>query len=462
MKPVAYVLATFPALTETFIVGEILELRRRGVPIFLYALRESRLTLQQPEAQRLVSETYFARAPWAPRLLATNLCWALRRPGRYLRTLGRLAGASWRNPIHFLKTLFLFPQAVEFADRMLAEGVGHVHAHWATYPTTVALAVSELTGLPFSFTAHAWDVSMIRTLLPEKVRGARFVVTCTDESRRVLGELLPPAERGKVHLNYHGVMPERFTREAPPAEAPARVPVITACGALFERKGFADLVRACAILRRRGRAFRCVIVGDGPQRRHLEALIRAHGLEHSVSLTGALPQAEVIRRYAETDVFALPCLSRAVKLRDEEADMVKALEAWLERHGNVIKDGIPNVLVEAMAMGIPVVSTSLAGIPELIEDGRNGLLVPQRNPGRLADAIDRLLLDPRLQRRLGEAGAADVRARFDRRRNTGALVEIFAAALGGAPLPAAAARVEDAARETALPASRVWSKGVTA
>jgi glycosyltransferase involved in cell wall biosynthesis len=460
VKPVAYVLATFPTLTETFVVGEILELRRRGVPISLYALRESRVALQQPEAQQLVGETYFARALWSARLVGANLRWARRRPMRYLGTLAGLAAASWRNPIHLLKTLFLFPQAVEFADRMVAEGVGHVHAHWATYPTTVALAVSGLTGLPFSFTAHAWDVSLIRTLLTEKVQRARFVITCTDENRRLLGELLPPTERAKVHLNYHGITPERFT---PPARiADAAVPVITTCGALFERKGVADLVRACGILAARGRAFRCVIIGDGPQRSHLATLVRTLGLEPSVSLVGGLPQAEVIRRYAETDVFALPCLARAVRLRDEEADAIKALEAWLERKGNVIKDGIPNVLVEAMAMGIPVVSTSLAGIPELIQDGRNGLLVPPRDPERLADALERLLLDPALRRRLGDAGAVDVRARFDRGKNTEALVDIFTTALGGGPRPGRAARSEDDARESAVPATPAWSKGATA
>lgn len=459
---VAYVLATFPTLTETFVVGEILELRRRGIPISLYALRKSTLTLQQPEAQALVSETYFARRPWSPRLLGANARWAARHPVRYARTLASLSAATWRNPVHLLKTLFLFPQAVEFADRMAAKGVPHVHAHWATYPTTLALAISKLTGLPFSFTAHAWDVSLIRTLLPEKLRAARFVVTCTEENQRELASLLPEPQRAKVHLNYHGITLERFAPAArPPAGDERRAPVIVACGTLFERKGLADLVRACGILRTRGRDFRCVIIGDGPQRARLEQLVRDERLDGHVELTGGLPQSEVIGRYAEADIFALPCLARSVRLRDEEADVLKAIEAWLEPNGNVIKDGIPNVLVEAMAMGIPAVSTSIAGIPELIEPERNGLLVPPRDPERLADALDRLLGDPAWRRRLGEAAAADVRVRFDRRQNTEALVQIFLGALGESPV-SPIPDLENAESAGKLGATPAWSGGARA
>lgn len=443
---VAYLLATFPTLTETFVVGEIVELRRQGIPIDVYALGRAAAPLASAEAQALAAETTFARAPWTPAVFGASARWALRRPGRYFGTLVRLLGAAWRNPVHLAKTLFLFAQAAELADRMRERGVGHVHAHWATYPTTVALVVSRLTGLPFSFTAHAWDVSLIRTLLDVKLRAARFVVTCTDENRQYLAGRLPAPERDKVHLNYHGIALERFPRRV--ADAPSGALTITACGTLFERKGLADLVRACAILAGRGHDFHCVVIGEGPQRPVLEALVRDLGLGERVRLTGALSQFEVIRWYERTDIFALPCLARRVRLRDPEADWLKSLEAWLER-GTVIKDGIPNVLAEVMAMGIPVVSTALAGIPELIQHEENGLLVPPRDPARLAAALERLLTDGALRRRLGDTGAADVRTHFDRRENTQALVSIFTRALeasgpgaparaGARPSPAAA------------------------
>jgi glycosyltransferase involved in cell wall biosynthesis len=293
----------------------------------------------------------------------------------------------------------------------------------------VALVISELTGRPFSFTAHAWDVSMIRTFLREKVERARFVVTCTGENQRDLAQL--SRQSARVFLNHHGVTLDHFT---PPAERPAgTTPTILACGALFERKGFADLVAACAILDAGGVPFRCAIVGDGPQRGKLEALISASHLGDRVQLVGPLPHGEVIRRYADADIFVLPCLARSVGVIDDEADILKGLEAWFEGKASVIKDGIPNVLVEAMAMAVPVVSTRTAGIPELIQHGENGLLVSAREPEQLAEAIRRLVEDPDLRRRLGQRGLDTVRSRFDRGRTVRDLADIFTAQLEPGP-----------------------------
>lgn len=426
MKPIAYFLATFPTLTETFVVGELLELRQRGMPIVLFALRESQDPIQQPEAQALRAEVNYASPLYSPGLLAANLGAMFRRPTRYLQTLWFLIRGSWRNPIHLLKTLYLFPKAVEFADWVVRRGIGHIHAHWATYPATAALVVSELTGVSYSFTAHAWDVSLIRTLLPEKLRLARFAVTCTRENQLALRALLPNGAEPKIHLNYHGIALERFAVPRAPSRG---APVITACGTLFARKGFIDLVQACGILKRRGRRFRCVIIGEGPQRRGLEALIAAEGVKDEVTLTGALPQTEVVRWYSQSYLFVLPCLAWTLRIGHHTGVLVKALEAWFEGKGSVLKDGIPNALVEAMAMGIPVISTRIAGIPELVRHEENGMLVPPEDPARLAEAMDRLLLDPQLGKRLGERGAADVRARFDRRKNVEALAEIFASHL---------------------------------
>lgn len=433
MKPVAYILASFPTLTETFVMGEIIELRQYGIPIALFALRESQSPVQQPEAQALRPEVCYACCLHSFRLVRVNVIWGCQDPVRYFRTWWLMFRGSLRNPIHLLKTLVLFLKAVELADRLVRQGIGHVHAHWATYPTTVAMVISELTGLSYSFTAHAWDISLIRTLLPEKVRRARFVVTCTRENQAALRAMLPKREEHKIYLNYHGIPVKRFA--SVDRVASGDVPVITACGALFERKGFADLVRACGILKRRGRRFRCFIIGEGPQRRQLERLVAAEGVGEEITLLGAVPQAEVIRHYARSDLFALPCLTRSLRVPDHEADLVKAIEAWFEGKGSIIKDGIPNVLVEAMAMGIPVVSTRISGIPELVQDGTNGFLVPPRQPVRLAQAIECLLLDPDLRKRLGEKGASDVRSGFDRKKNAMALAGIFLGNLGGAPLP---------------------------
>jgi glycosyltransferase involved in cell wall biosynthesis len=427
MSPIACVMGTFPTLTETFVVGEILELRRRGLPIALYALGRSGASTVQPEAVRLSAEVRYATPLWAPRLLAANARWLRREPWRYARTVALLVRRAWRNPLHLLKTLYIFPKAVELGEHMARQGVGHVHAHWATYPTTAALVVSEVTGLPYSFTAHAGDVTVFRTLLAEKVRRARFVVTCTQDLCADLRSLLPWPASGKVHLNYHGVALERFAFRERPGSG---TPTIVACGALYTRKGFADVIQACRILRDGGHDFRCVIVGDGPQRPALAAQIEGSDLRDRVTLVGAVPHAEVVRYYQEGDVFVLPCRERPLRIWDPEADLVKSLEAWLEPSGGVIRDGIPNVLAEAMATGLPVVTTPISGIPELVRDGSNGLLVPPGEPAPLARALAQLLTDAALRRRLGRRAAEDVRARFDRRRHVASLADLFEGQFG--------------------------------
>jgi glycosyltransferase involved in cell wall biosynthesis len=207
--------------------------------------------------------------------------------------------------------------------------------------------------------------------------------------------------------------------------------------------GFADLVQACGILKRAGRRFRCVIIGDGPQRRPLVDLIAAEGLSGEVTLLGSLPQVEVFRQYARSDIFALPCRPVVARVFDGEGGVLKGLEAWFENQ-RVVKDGIPNVLAEAMAMGLPVVSTVLSGIPELVRSERNGLLVPPGDPERLAAALDGLLSDPARRKRLGEQAAADARASFDRPTNTGLLAQIFLTHLG-APLAGSSARRSETA-----------------
>src|SRR5688572_2760610 len=301
MKRLAYVLGTFPTLTETFVVGEILELRRRGIALDLFALRPTAEPVPSAEAEALRAETTYARALSHPRLLTANATRILTSPARYFRTLGLCLRETWRNPVLLLKTLALFAKAVDLAAEMDRRGVEHVHAHWATYPTAVALAVAELTGRQYSFTAHAWDVSMIRTFLREKVRRALFVVTCTADNQQTLARLLPEEHRRKIHLNYHGITLARFPH-VERVSLPAR-PHIVSCGSLFKRKGFADLVEACGLLRARGVAFRCTIIGEGAQRPVLERLVDELGLRGIVQLRGALAPADVAQHYLAADVF---------------------------------------------------------------------------------------------------------------------------------------------------------------
>jgi glycosyltransferase involved in cell wall biosynthesis len=282
-----------------------------------------------------------------------------------------------------------------------------VHAHFAHDPALVGLLVHRLSGLPFSFTAHARDLYQIpeRALLG-RAREASAVVTCcrsnADHIRGVVGDGGPPVE-----LIYHGVDLGIFRPGA--ARSESEVPLVVSVGRLVEKKGFDDLLRACALLAARSRSFRCEIHGDGPCRAELEALRDRLGLAGMVTFTGARTQAELLTVYQHADLFAL-----TPRITDD---------------GD--RDGVPNVLVEAMACGVPVVSTRVGGVGELVASGTDGLLAPAGDIAAIAACLEELLEDGGRRRRLGEAASRSAQ-RFD----GGAAALRLAALFGQAP-PAA-------------------------
>ena len=279
-----------------------------------------------------------------------------------------------------------------------------------------------LTGTPYSFTAHAKDIYLTEPdILRDKMREAEFVVTCTGFNKRYLegvgGDVVP------VHLIYHGLDLARFTRGPHEQIVPlaaysdhGRLPLVLAVGRLVQKKGFDTLIRACALLRDRGLRFRCLIYGEGEQRPVLAALIESLDMGGFVRLPGSVLQEELVEIYRQTTVFALPC---------------QVLD-------NGDRDGLPNVIVEAMAMEVPVVSTEISGVPELVEDGVNGFLVPSRDPQALADRIETLLRDPALRARFAQQGRRKVHEAFDVRRNTRRILALFQQSMGLRPVESAA------------------------
>lgn len=401
----AYVLGTFPAVSETFILREILELRRRGLEIALFALRRPDGGPAVAAAGDLPALTCY-RAPILNAAVMAALAHALvRHPVRFIRVLGRTLALAPHAPLEMLKRLRNVPAAAFFARRASRLGVEHVHAHFAFRPADVAWMMAELMGVGFSFSAHAGDLYVQSpALLARKVRAARFVAVCTryglqEMSRRLGGP--PPAN---VHVVYHGVSPAAFgaSRGLQPAPAGAE-PVILAVGRLQAKKGFATLIDACRLLRKRGVPFRCVIAGEGPERGKLEAAIARHGLREAVGLPGAQTQEQVAALLGTARVFALPCT--------------------IAPDGD--RDSLPNVLLEALAAGVPVVTTPVAGIPEAIEDGRTGLLTPPDDAAGLAARIENLLNNEPLCRTLVGFGKAVVAERFDITRNVTPLAELF-------------------------------------
>jgi glycosyltransferase involved in cell wall biosynthesis len=424
---VAYVMNGFPRLSETFITHEIHQLERLGLALRLYAIKREDESQVHPIVASIRAP--LTHLPKAGSLSGTTLArwlrdngglfWraharlARRHPLRWTSALGTALGLAWRHrgPDHRgqvrLRKVFVkeFLQAGLIADDVLRQGdVGHLHGHFCHGVATITWLASRLSGIPYSFTAHAKDIYQPElnpgTLLERKLGAARFVATCTCANAEVLRAR--HARPHEVHTIYHGLDTDYF-RPAPRAGTD-RVPLILAVGRLVEKKGFDQLIAACALLRKRGVEFGCTIVGeDGSAGPGLRAQIAKLGLDGVVHLRGAVTQDLLRELYRSAHVFALPCQIM------EDGD----------------RDGFPNVLAEAMAMGVPVVSTAISGIPEMIDDGVHGLLVEPRDPRALADALGRVLTDGALHMQLASAGRARICERFDSRRTTLELRDLF-------------------------------------
>jgi glycosyltransferase involved in cell wall biosynthesis len=406
----------FPQLSETFIANEILELQRQGVRLRIFSYRRPRAAVLHECVQNIREPVEYLPDPihrnLGKLLGATPAVYRLDR-ARYLRTVRYVLGytARERNPDTWRRLL----QAVYLARQVREEGLQHLHAHFAGGATRVTMLTSMLTGIPFSFSAHARDVyTTTPYVLRERMNAADFVVTCTAANQKYLREVLGEESREKVLLGYHGIDLAKF--QPKPEPATRETPLILSVGRLVRKKGFTDLLTACDILRRNGVSFRCLIVGEGPERERLERKIAELSLADHVSLPGSGSQEEVLAWYHRATVFALPC--RVL----EDGD----------------RDGIPNVLLEAMAVQLPIVSTAISGIPELIEAEHNGLLLPERDPRALAGALDRLIHDADLRARLGSRARETVAKHFDQSANARKLSEMFRQAGIGLPQTAAA------------------------
>ncbi len=286
-------------------------------------------------------------------------------------------------------------RAAAVADELSrGEPVTHMHAHFAHRTTTVTWWAAHLLHLPFSFTGHAKDIYQTdqnpHGLLARKMRAAAFVVTCTDANRKHLEAIAPGTP---VHVMYHGLNADfaRLLADAPVAEPHDALRIISV-GRLVEKKGFDVLVDAIALLLEHGMEVTAAIAGEsGDQEARIRQRVTTAGLDDRIEFLGTLSQAELFAEYRRSSVFALAC-----RITDD---------------GD--RDGIPNVLMEAMAAGLPVVSTSVSGIPELVDHGVNGLLIAPEDPEALADALWRLAKDPALSHRLAVAGAATIAEHFD-------------------------------------------------
>lgn len=400
---VAVVLKGYPRLSETFIAQEIAALERRGLSMLIVSLRfptddRTHPVHREIRAPVLYLPEYLYREP----LRVLRAWWRVRRQPEYRRVRSLWIRDLLRDPTPSRGRRF--GQALVLANE-LPDDVAQLHVHFLHTPASVTRYAAALKGLPWSGSAHAKDIwTTPEWEKREKLQSCQWLVTCTAANREHLAALAPS---GRVELVYHGLdvtrfAPPREPRNARDGSVPGDPVIVISVGRLVEKKGVDVLLGALARLPRELH-WKYVHVGGGPLRAKLEAHARRLGIAGRVEWRGALPQEPLLQEYRAADVFALA--------------------SRIARDGD--RDGLPNVLMEAMSQDLPCVATRLSGIPELVQDGVTGLLVAPELPEPLANALQSLIRDPARRQALGRAGREHVRARFALDGNVSRLARKF-------------------------------------
>ena len=403
MRPprILYVVSLYPCWSETFIAREIRALLEAGADVRLLSLKPPSEDLVHPEAEPLLPRV---RHPPPPVTATLARLRAVRAHRRALAEIAGLVGGGLaHHPIDLAKSVVALGRGLDHLDWVRDFDPDVIHAHWATFPSTVAWMLARLLDRPFGFTAHAHDIFVNDQLLGLKIEAAAFPVAISRYNVDWLAAHVTPRARQRMTVVHCGV-----DLPAWPFQPEGRDPdLIVAVGRLDPIKGFEVLIEAVATLARRGRAVRARIIGDGPLWPTLEGRVAELGLGERISFSGAMSQVEVRAAVRAAAIVALPCV--------------------VAPDGD--RDGIPVSLMEAMASGAPVVSTPISGIPELVGDGREGLLVQPGDPAALARALARLLDDAPLRRGLAEAARAKVEREFDAAAEARKLLALFSTAV---------------------------------
>ncbi len=391
---ILYILTRFPVPTETFILNELREMKRQSLSYSVFAFRVDFEAASLPPYNEI--DIKQIPRPLSPEVLGASSKCLAQNPSIVLRLFKERA---CRRMHHFLQALFI-------AQWARSNGISHIHAHYAYHSTSAALVASKVSGIGYSFTAHANDIYKSCYHLEEKIMHSRFCATCTGYNAKYLKENFARQCPQKIIKVYHGIELEKFRSKweiTHTSSKPADEFVIVSVGRLREKKGFPYLIEACRRLKDKGINIKAKIIGDGPQSTELEHLIEKNNLTEDVILTGAICHDEVYDLLVKADIFVLPCI--------------------IARDGS--RDGIPNVILEAMAVGLPVVSTTVSAIPEAVTHKETGLLVPPNDAAALADAIEKLYRTPELREVMGKKGRTKVEKEFELKMNTRRLIHLF-------------------------------------
>ena len=398
---IGYVLKVYPRTSQTFVLTEILAHERAGLAMDIFSLRRTDDTRFHAALAQVQSPVFqIARAGSKATLVLDEL----REHGQYLPELWKVVQYSSANAEDLL-------QAARLSRAIVDRGIVHLHAHFGTVATVVARLAARITGVSYSFTAHAKDIFheiVDEDVLRKKLADAAGVVTVSQFNVAFLKDKYADAAAG-VKLIYNGLNLDEFRFE-PEGDRP---PLILAVGRLVEKKGFSYLLDACAILHSRGVRYRCEIVGGGVLEESLQEQLRELNLGDRVTLCGSMSQSDVIKKIRQASILAAPCVHA------EDND----------------RDGLPTILLEAMALGTPCISTPVTGIPEVLKHEETGLMVAERKATELADACERLLSDQGLCGVLTQNARGLVEENFDIEKNTAKIRTFFAEMTGMELIP---------------------------
>jgi colanic acid/amylovoran biosynthesis glycosyltransferase len=384
MANFAYLFERFPSFGQTFCYREVAELARQGITPAIFSIRNPKDEPPQDWEARIVQRVHYL-------LEEKELLDDVRRASKKRKLTAEIVATleEWGRRTDFLRLY----QAAYVGLRLQQMGNQHVHAHFAGMAARTAFWIHKFFPITFSFTAHANDIFAPHNFeigLDKLVKTARVVVTETDFARRFLQERFPECA-DRIHRIYNGLNLAEFRR----ADFSSTPPLIVGIGRLIAKKGFADLIRACRLLAEREKLFRCEIIGEGPLENELREQVQQSGLQNWVTFSGARPQSKIRQRLAAANVFVLPSV--------------------VDPDGG--SDNLPTVIMEAMATGLPVVSTDVGGIPEMIIENETGFLVQPGDAVTVADRIEKVIIDRSLAQKLGQAGYVRARELFSIEKN---------------------------------------------
>jgi colanic acid/amylovoran biosynthesis glycosyltransferase len=392
---IAYVMSRFPLLSETFILREMIEVENIGYEVALYPLICQDQPIVHDEAKQWIPRArcipFFSAA-----ILLENLRVFITKPATYISLLIQVIWHN-RSSLDFLtKGLFLFPKAVYAAKLMKFDGIEHIHAHYATHPALKAWIIHQLTGITYSITIHSHDIYDCHAMLQPKLRDAVFLAPISEYNIRYLADLLGEWVREKCHVVHCGIDPSKYAPK-PRMTGSGDVFQILQIGTMHWKKAQVHLIQTAAILRDRGVPFQLNIIGEGEERQNIEAEIQKYNLNRHVQLLGAKTQDEVVQILPVADCYIQSSVS----------------------------EGIPVAIMEAMACELPVVSTNITGIPELVLDGKTGILVEPADTQGMADALQSLYENPATRREMGKKGRDWVLREFTLTGNAEKLTALF-------------------------------------